>query len=93
MSRNERRAGPRQPVEIGALMSRLGAFGATLVTLRNVSPTGAMGETSNPPAVGEAVSLRLGADTTIVAVVVWRLEDRFGLRYEREVDPAEYMRF
>jgi hypothetical protein len=93
MPRNERRAEPRQPAEMDALMSRLGEFGAMLVTLRNVSATGAMGETADPPAVGEAVSLRLGADTTVVAVVVWKLEDRFGLKFEREVDPAEYTRF
>jgi hypothetical protein len=39
------------------------------------------------------MSLRLGADTTIVAVVVWKLEDRFGLKFERAVDPAEYTGF
>jgi hypothetical protein len=74
-------------------MSRLGALGATLITLRNVSASGAMGEMANPPAVGEAVSLQVGSATTVVAVVVWKLEDRFGLKFEREVDPAEYTGF
>jgi hypothetical protein len=74
-------------------MSPRGAFGAQIVTLRNVSTNGAMGEATKPPAVGEAVTLKIGPTTTIFAVVVWKAQDRFGLEFDREVDPSEYAEF
>jgi hypothetical protein len=90
MSEYEKRVEPRQPVPIEALMSPLGAFGAKLITLQNVSANGAMGETADPPGVGEAVNLKVGSNTSIVAVVVWKLDNRFGLKFEREIDSAEF---
>jgi hypothetical protein len=89
----DKRCEPRQPVQLEALMSPRGAFRAQIVTLRNVSANGAMGEAAKPPAVGEAVTLKVGATTTIVAVVVWRVQERFGLKFDREVDPLEYAEF
>ena len=90
MTTFDKRGEMREPAILEALMSPLGAFGARPIILRNVSANGAMGTTAHPPAVGEAVSLRFGAGTTIVALVVWRVEDRFGLKFEREIDPSEY---
>jgi hypothetical protein len=89
MSENEKRIEPRKPVQIEGLMSPIGAFGAKLITLQNVSANGAMGETAHPPAVGEAVNLKVES-VSIVAKVVWKLDNRFGLKFEREVNSAEF---
>jgi hypothetical protein len=59
-----------------------------LVTVRNVSSSGLMGEMDNPPRGVRVVEFRLGSLGWRGAGVVWTVAQRFGARFHEEIDPT-----
>ena len=86
MSEEEMRSEPRPTVRIVASMSRLRDPRSQTICLTNLSANGAMGEADDVPPIGEPVNIRFGGGITAIAVVVWRVENRFGLRFDRALD-------
>ena len=60
------------------------------VRIRNMSPAGAMIEGDHLPCVGELVSLRRGT-LSASGTVVWRLEGKAGLRFDRQIDVTGWL--
>jgi len=60
------------------------------VKIRNMSPAGALIEAGALPAIGEPVSIQRG-ELAAAGHVVWRLEGRAGVRFDREVDVADWL--
>jgi len=56
--------------------------------VRNLSATGLMGETDDPPNCGDAVSVEVGPLSSIAGTVIWQRQKRFGLKFGTEIDPA-----
>lgn len=56
--------------------------------VRNLSATGLMGETNDPPNCGDSVSVEVGQLSSIAGTVIWQRQKRFGLKFDTEVDPA-----
>ena len=69
---------------------RWGDAPSRLVSVRNVSSAGLMGEMDNPPLGGQAVEFKLGALGWRGASVVWRVAHRFGARFHEEIDPPGF---
>jgi hypothetical protein len=91
VSDDEKRFEPRHDLQIEAWLSPVGASPRQAVSLRNISAGGAMGESSDPPAVGQAVSLQLPNSKSVLALVVWKMDERFGLKFDHEINPAEFI--
>jgi hypothetical protein len=71
---------------------RIGEAAARKVLLRNVSATGLMAEMDAAPAQGEIVRITVGQLDRVPGVVMWRVEKRFGVRFETPIDPAAVKR-
>jgi Tfp pilus assembly protein PilZ len=61
-----------------------------LIRIRNISAGGLLAETTNPPQVGEQVSLELSSQK-IPATVVWIREGSIGLKFDQNVDLGELL--
>jgi hypothetical protein len=67
---------------------RVGGAPSRLVTVRNVSSLGLMGDMDEPPHVGQVVEFKLGSLGWLGASVVWTVAHRFGVRFHQEIDPT-----
>jgi len=64
--------------------------GEKLVRLRNISAGGVLAEVSDPPAVGEAVSIELSSQK-IPSTVLWIREGLAGIKFDQNVDLGELL--
>lgn len=60
------------------------------VKIRNLSPHGALIESSALPAAGESVELRRGS-LFVAAQVAWRQGNKAGLRFDRPVEVTDWL--
>lgn len=77
----------RQGLFLVAEMRFDGAPAAARVTVRNISPGGLMAERDMQVKRGQRVAVELGSAGTVPGVVVWVRAPRFGIAFEREIDP------
>ena len=84
--RAEKRAGERSSAFLLAFIESEG--GAWPVCLRNLSTTGALIESEAGFVLGSKVVFRRSF-AAVPAEIVWRRGGRFGLTFERELDPQE----
>lgn len=83
---SEHRGQPRNPfVWSGTLHCE---YGSTPARLRNISPDGAMIETSFELTAGAEPYLDLGEAGSIFATVVWSIGDQSGLKFHQRFDMA-----
>jgi hypothetical protein len=61
-----------------------------LIRVRNISAGGLMAEISEPPAVGEAVSVELSSER-IPSTVLWVREGLAGIKFDQNVDLGELL--
>jgi hypothetical protein len=71
---------------------RIGSEPAERAVVRNISAAGLMVELEQPPARGEFVSLNLGDLGWINGTVIWKVGNRFGIRFDEEIDPGRIRR-
>jgi hypothetical protein len=64
--------------------------GERLIRVRNISAGGVMAEVSDPPAIGEAVSLELSSQK-IPSSVIWIREGLIGIKFDQTVDLGELL--
>jgi hypothetical protein len=71
---------------------RIGCEPAERAVVRNISAAGLMVELDEAPARGEFVSLNLGDIGWINGTVIWKVGNRFGVRFDEEIDPGKIRR-
>jgi hypothetical protein len=71
---------------------RIGCEPAERAVVRNISAAGLMIELDEAPARGEFVSLNLGDLGWINGTVIWKVANRFGVRFDDEIDPGKIRR-
>nr|WP_166179182.1 PilZ domain-containing protein [Altererythrobacter segetis] len=82
------RSEPRTNMFVMASISATTASGP--VKIRNLSPRGALIESSTLPATGESLELKRGA-LFAAGEVVWREGNRAGLRFDRSIDVIDWL--
>ena len=65
---------------------------AQKAVVRNISAAGLMVEMDGSPFRGDFVSLNLGNLGWTDGTVAWRVGRRFGVRFDKEIDPANVRR-
>jgi hypothetical protein len=78
----ERRRSVRRALKLGA-----GAAGES-VTIRDISLTGMLLETSKPMLVGASFEIELPHSGAVSALVVWNSGEYYGCEFDRPISPA-----
>ena len=84
----DRRAAPRQPVEIEAMVREMGATGSEARVV-NISESGFMAETDAEFEVGARVWLVLPGRERASAVVRWTTAGKIGAEFAEPVQPEQ----
>lgn len=84
----DRRAAPRQPVEIEAMVREMGATGSEARVV-NISESGFMAETDADFEVGARVWLVLPGRERASAVVRWTAAGKLGAEFAEPVQPEQ----
>jgi len=83
----ERRASPRASLFQLASMRKLNNTQPCSLRIRNLSPRGVLGETSERVAPGEKVTFIIPGIGEVSGTIVWRTGERFGAAFARKIDP------
>jgi len=86
MEQNDRRR-PRTKRLLSAEL-RTAGNAPRKVVVRDISPTGLMGDMGASPPAGEDVEVKLGALGWVAGKVVWNREGKFAVQFVGEIDPA-----